>query len=379
MKFGSFVLCLFPLFFFSCDTKTKTVDPCGDGFVDPGEECDSTVGEFTCGSLGHYNLTGTLTCAANCTFDRTDCGGRCGDNSVDASDGEDCDGGNLNSNSCANLGFGGGTLACDGECHYDTTGCSSSCGNDYREQGEACDDGNTEDNDGCSSACTLESGWECNEATPNGCSTICGDGLVVGAEPCDGTAFAGDASCVSLDYYGGTLACTETCALDLTPCEAAGSCGDGVIQASAGEVCEVGLLDGMTCEGLGYYGGDLSCSQGCMSFKIDSCESIGRCGDGIVQGPFGEDCDGIELDGRNCETQGYHPGILACNPDCTYNFDTCGGFCGDGTVQGAYEACDGDDLDGKDCSMFSFYGGTLACDNACTFVTTNCVGSCGDN
>ncbi|PKN41432.1 MAG: hypothetical protein CVU59_13835, partial [Deltaproteobacteria bacterium HGW-Deltaproteobacteria-17] len=59
------------LFLASCDTTTTTTDSCGDRFLDPGEECDGDVGENTCASLGHYRVLGTLTCKANCEFDRT--------------------------------------------------------------------------------------------------------------------------------------------------------------------------------------------------------------------------------------------------------------------------------------------------------------------
>ena len=31
----------------------------------------------------------------------------------------------------------------------------------------------------------MEVGWDCNDADPNKCSEICGDGLLVGTEDCD--------------------------------------------------------------------------------------------------------------------------------------------------------------------------------------------------
>lgn len=45
----------------------------------------------------------------------------------------------------------------------------------------------------------------------------CGDGIVNGADHCDGTAL-GDATCTSLDFAGGTLACTTMCEFDTTGC-----------------------------------------------------------------------------------------------------------------------------------------------------------------
>ncbi len=44
------------------------------------------------------------------------------------------------------------------------------CGNGVKEGTEQCDDGNTANGDGCSGACTVESGWTCNAASPNACT-----------------------------------------------------------------------------------------------------------------------------------------------------------------------------------------------------------------
>lgn len=49
---------------------------CGDGFVDPNEECDNgeygeNLGDQSCQTLGHDD--GDLACNADCTFDETDC------------------------------------------------------------------------------------------------------------------------------------------------------------------------------------------------------------------------------------------------------------------------------------------------------------------
>ncbi|MBU1511293.1 hypothetical protein KKD52_13110, partial [Myxococcota bacterium] len=60
----------------ACDTKTKTVDSCGDGFLDPGEACDgSQMTATTCDELGYYDQQGVLTCRSDCTFDLSVCTG----------------------------------------------------------------------------------------------------------------------------------------------------------------------------------------------------------------------------------------------------------------------------------------------------------------
>jgi hypothetical protein len=59
------------------------------------------------------------------------------------------------------------------------------------------------------------------------------------------------------------------------------------------------------------------------------CISTGTCGDGIVQQPnsdgFDEECDGLDLDGNDCESvvgQGYS-GDLACTSGCLFDTDGC--------------------------------------------------------
>ena len=62
--------------------------------------------------------------------------------------------------------------------------------------GESCDDGNVANGDGCSSACKVESGWDCRSygllnsrsfcaRKGNGSAGYCGDGVVDGNEQCD--------------------------------------------------------------------------------------------------------------------------------------------------------------------------------------------------
>jgi hypothetical protein len=46
-----------------------------------------------------------------------------------------------------------------------------------------------------------------------------------------------------------------------------------------------------------------------------------KCGNGILDD--GEECDGDNLDGLNCETLGYTGGILACNQICRLDISAC--------------------------------------------------------
>lgn len=272
----------------ACDTKTTTTDACGDGFVDPGEECDGTVEGNSCLSLGHYNPLGTLRCLDNCMFDRSECGGRCGDGVPDSLDGEQCDGYNLDGNSCASLGLVGGTLACGADCRFDTSRCNGPCG----------------------------------------------DGVIQTelGEQCDGADLSGN-TCVTMGYHGGQLTCALDCrSFNFDACAAVGRCGDGVIQAVFGEQCDSTQVSGATCVGLGYYGGELVCAEDCSALDESDCIAVGRCGDGTVQTSQGEDCDGDDLDGRSCESLGFREGLLGCTAACVFDTLACVPRSGDATL-----------------------------------------------
>jgi len=99
------------LMLWSCDTKTKNVDQCGDGIIDPGEDCDGSVLTISnCEQLGYYN-SAPVTCKPDCTLDLTLCAAKCGDRVIQVQYGEECEGDDLGDFTCSVLGLGGGTLA----------------------------------------------------------------------------------------------------------------------------------------------------------------------------------------------------------------------------------------------------------------------------
>ena len=119
---------------------------CGDGELDPGEECDDG------------NTTSGDGCTSSCTLEY------CGDGVVNNAGAEACE--------------PPGTASC-------TDGCAVRaplCGDGFVTAPEACDDGNVSSGDGCTSSCAVE---------------FCGDGVVNndGAEACEppGTAVCTDA------------------------------------------------------------------------------------------------------------------------------------------------------------------------------------------
>ena len=124
-------------------------------------------------------------------------------------------------------------------------------------------------------------------------------------------------------------------------------CGDGVVDLQADEVCDGDNLDGRDCLSEDYAGGVLACNADCT---LDTSGCIYECGDGDVQGD--EQCEGNDLDGGTCMTQGFDGGDLACNADCTYDTAGCENYvCGDGFTRDGVEDCDdGNDVDTDECT-----------------------------
>jgi len=148
---------------------------------------------------------------------------------------------------------------------------------------------------------------------------LCGNGTYEGAEECEG-ADIGGATCSSLGLGAGNLRCDATCKYDPASCT---TCNDGQLQAS--EDCEGTNLGGATCQSLGLGGGTLACN-GCR-FDTSGCdqggaaEGFATCGDGLQE--TGEQCDGLDLGSQTCATLGYVGGVLGCTPGCVYETSDC--------------------------------------------------------
>src|SRR6185369_14272714 len=95
-------------------------------------------------------------------------------------------------------------------------------------------------------------------------------------------------------------------------------CGDGIVDGDSGEDCDGSPDPLSSCDAYGFYGGALSCSAACRN---DTSSCIGSCGDGIVNGE--ELCDALPPSGQTCLDFGYDVGNLRCSSFCTPGFGRC--------------------------------------------------------
>jgi DNA-binding beta-propeller fold protein YncE len=182
---------------------------------------------------------------------------------------------------------------------------------------------------------------------------VCGNGILEPGETCEGTNLGG-ASCADVGCAGGSPTCTASCTLSYAACSSCSVCGNGILEP--GEACEGTNLGGASCASLGFYcsvGGGLACRTDC-SYDTANCIS-GRCGDGVTQGVCGEACDGSDLGGETCVSQGFGSGTLRCRSDCS-------------------------DLDLSQCSMCDL-DGLCEVEEDCTNCASDCFGTgpaCGN-
>ena len=222
------------------------------------------------------------------------------------------------------------------------------------------------------------------EESSSGEVILCGNGMIDAPEECDGANL--DAmDCTTLGFSGGALTCTPECIFDKSKCTSP-SCGDGTVDP--GEECDCGQqganctatqLGSAACTSLpspnggNYSAGTLTCnSPASCSFNKAACV---YCGDGIKNAA--EACDGGDLGGQTCQSQGFASGNLTCN-SCAFNTAGCT-KCGNGVVDGG-EVCDGGNFNGQTCPSVDpgkFAGGTLVCNNCSSIGTGGCTsGNC---
>jgi cysteine-rich repeat protein len=169
-------------------TNACELAKCGDGFQQPGEECDDG------------NMVNTDTCTNMCK------NASCGDGFKQGA--EECDDGNMvNTDTCTNM------------CK------NASCGDGFKQGAEECDDGNMDNADACVMGCK---------------SAKCGDGFIWtkagGMEQCDG----------NMGLKDNTVCTMNTCQLQCEPptnSEAWGDCDMNIV----GNGCEASLKEKDRC------------------------------------------------------------------------------------------------------------------------------------
>ncbi len=333
------------------------VDVCGDVIVGPSEQCDGDTNAFSCQDVGF--LDGPLGCTASCIVDASQCVSPiCGDGDIEGN--EVCEGEDLGGAVCADLvdavsgPYVGGELSCGDGCRtFDVSQCRL---------------------------------------------PICGDGVVEGAELCDGDDVVG-ATCASAapgQFTRGTLACAAGCRSFDTSARRFGderepnntpvsknrhdNLEDDVSAFFVGQINPAGDID---CVGVPVVTGDI--------VTIDvigvTSESVGSCGADTFLTLFSPTHEQLDTDDDThglCSQIVHTASTTGTLGVCLRGFSSSSTFsyrlrtsvrtpvCGDG-IKDSLEACDGAALGGSSCFAQGAISGALACSADCSFDTSACV------
>lgn len=218
-----------------CPNPGKPCKPaprCGDGVM------QGTIGE-ACDDGNQQDGDG---CSADCKSKGLGCvctpgklcqcpTMKCGNGVLEGS--EKCDDGNTASGDGCKADCSG--VEAGFQCRVVGKPCTPKCGDGVASGVEQCDDGNAKSGDGCSATCKLEIGYKCTGAPSKCTSTTCGDSKIEGAEGCD------DGNNLSFD------GCSMDCQIE-PKCEpgtgCSSQCGDGIV---LNEACDDG--NGATGDG----------------------------------------------------------------------------------------------------------------------------------
>ncbi|MFH0869936.1 MAG: hypothetical protein V1866_02675 [archaeon] len=277
-----------------CSSLCK-IEICGNSRIDSGDECDgSDMNGQACTTLDSF-AGGNLSCTEECFFDTSKCYHpikKCGNGLIDP--GEECDGKNWGPiKDCLFFEeFTGGRLTCNEDCLFNTSACIGTsggyCGDGTVTVGEQCDqrvkkkcldfDGFTAGNLTCTGACVYDT-KNCSKPGP-----ACGDAEININESCDGSSWGNITDCLSFSAFnGGTLGCKD-CHFDTSSC----------IVASTINCAE----DGKKCSG------SADC---CTGFCNSSMCTAPSCTDSVTNGlesdvDCGGDCPNKCLDGSRCKS-----------------------------------------------------------------------------
>ncbi len=396
---------------------------CGNGVINPGEQCDGTnfglVAKSCAAYSPQYFSAGDLSCN-HCTISTSECapfGGDsanpnyCGNRVLDP--GEECDrNGNTplidGISTCTGIDssvYLRGNLNCSTSCAKDFSTCTlkNSCNNGIKEQGEECDKldfgtASTTCNPilyssgtiTCTNTCTIS-----NNCIPR---PICGNGIKESGEICD-PAIESTHTCNDETGFVGTttIPCKEDCSgYDPSGCS---KCGNGVLDYET-ETCDtLGPRFPATINSCIKYEQYIGGTLGCTSCNIDTehCTDRPGCNNGMLDP--GEKCDRNRFGNiTKCSDLGLAGGNLKCLENCNLDTSppTCtpkAAVCHDGVID-AGERCDDNNRGyvnlgnvSDSCKEYSstFTSGTIGCSSDCkSFSTNNCrpipsTSTCGNN
>ncbi len=150
------------------------------------------------------------------------------------------------------------------------------------------------------------------------------------------------------------------------------ACGNAAVEGD--EACDGDDLGGETCESQGFDAGTLACAGDCSAFDTSACTMF-SCGNNVAEGR--EQCDNNDLAGGSCQSQGFDSGTIDCTNNCVFDTSDCG-TCGNVVVDGD-EVCDNIVFLGQTCLTQGFDSGTIACAPDCLSYDTSGCGTCGND
>jgi hypothetical protein len=149
--------------------------------------------------------------------------------------------------------------------------------------------------------------------------------MIEAPEVCDGTDLAG-LSCVTLGFDGGNLGCAGNCSsFDTSGCTVM---GDDCCAPNGTPGCNDATCEGTVCATnpfCCFVEWDAVCADVATGADGGGNEClVCTCGNGALDG--NEACDGADLGGETCITQGFPTGgTLSCLPDCSaFDLSSCG-------------------------------------------------------
>lgn len=406
---------------------------CGDGIVQPGEQCDPVGKKLVTADACPANQIKELVCNTSCKWDASACKATnvCGNGKVEA--GESCDDG------ASNGKYGYCNFQCTG---FDAT--AGFCGNgkidfdDKNKNGtkeagendiEQCDGGPTgkwamKVGDSCSASCT-KSGPHCGDGVvQSGTSEQCDDKNNTSLDGCSATCLEENIACLKAGptyVLPNPPATADVTAFSLTksqPVEHITQCmsnttgnaiclGAGLVCNSLDRIekttkikttvpCGVQFTSEMTTYPASGYEYILYCG-GTYKPTEKTLPTVEKliCGNGTLEKEIGEVCDEGAKNGLQCSPE-YGKSCTYCSNDCkkVLTVDTLA-FCGNGKLD-AGEACDFEGTIENQTKVIAmstttlfvsgnfipFYGeneqkcadlGAYKCTASCTYVQNNCV------